>query len=52
MNGNDIKSRFYDAVSVASNLQPTALFSKFNEEYNYYKELRAEYKDLALQPQQ
>lgn len=48
--GNDLKSRFYDAVSIGSNLSPTALFSKFNDEYNYYKELRAEYKDLALQP--
>lgn len=48
--GSDIKSKFYDAASIASNLNPTALFSKFNDEYNYYKELQAEYKDLALQP--
>lgn len=48
--GSDIKSKFYDAVSIASNLSPTALFSKFNDEYNYYNQLKAEYKDLALQP--
>uniref|UniRef100_A0AB39U203 Tail fiber n=1 Tax=Staphylococcus phage vB_SauP_PSK TaxID=3240362 RepID=A0AB39U203_9CAUD len=50
LNGSDPKSRFYDAVSVASNLSPTALFGKFNEEYNFYKQQQAEYKDLALQP--
>lgn len=48
--GSDPKSKFYDAVSIASNLSPTSLFSKFNEEYNFYNQQRAEYKDLALQP--
>lgn len=49
-NGNDNKSRFYDAVSIASNLSPTSIFSKFNDEYMFYAQQRAEYKDLALQP--
>lgn len=48
--GDDIKSKFYDTASIASNLSPTSLFSKFNDEYQYYKDLQAEYKDLALQP--
>lgn len=48
--GSDIKSKFYDAVSITSNLNPTQLFSKFNEEYDFYKQQQAEYKDMALQP--
>lgn len=43
------KSKFYDATSIASNLSPYQLFSKFNEEYDYYRDKKAEYKDLALQ---
>lgn len=48
--GSDIKSKFYDAASIASNLSPTQLFSKFNEEYDFYNQQQAEYKDMALQP--
>lgn len=48
--GSDLKSKFYDAASIASNLNPTQLFSKFNEEYDFYQQQQAEYKDMALQP--
>lgn len=48
--GDDIKSKFYDVASIASNISPTQLFSKFNDEYTYYQNQQAEYKDLALQP--
>jgi len=48
--GNDPKSKFYDSASIISNISPTQLFSKFNDEYEFYKDQQAEYKDLALQP--
>lgn len=48
--GSDIKSKFYDSASILSNLNPTSLFSKFNDEYDFYKQQQAEYKDMALQP--
>lgn len=47
---SDPKSKFYDAVSIGSNLSPMQLFGKFNDEYDYYRDKQAEYKDLALQP--
>lgn len=49
-NGSDPKSKFYDTASIISNISPTQLFSKFNDEYDFYKDKKAEYKDLALQP--
>lgn len=48
--GDDIKSKFMDAASIASSVSPSALFSKFNEEYDFYNQQKAEYKDMALQP--
>lgn len=48
--GSDIKSKFYDSASILSNLSPTSLFGKFNDEYDFYKQQQAEYKDMALQP--
>ena len=48
--GDDIKSKFMDAASIASSISPGALFSKFNEEYDFYNQQQAEYKDMALQP--
>ena len=48
--GSDPKSKFYDSASIISNISPTQLFSKFNDEYDFYKDQQAEYKDLALQP--
>ena len=48
--GSDPKSKFYDSASIISNISPTQLFSKFNDEYDFYRDQQAEYKDLALQP--
>lgn len=48
--GSDPKSKFYDTASIISNISPTQLFSKFNDEYDFYRDQKAEYKDLALQP--
>lgn len=48
--GSDPKSKFYDTASIISNISPTQLFSKFNDEYDFYRDQQAEYKDLALQP--
>lgn len=48
--GSDGKSKFYDTASIISNISPTQLFSKFNDEYDFYRDQKAEYKDLALQP--
>lgn len=46
---SDLKSKFFDTVSIASNVTPMGLFSKFNEQYEHYNDKKAEYKDLALQ---
>ena len=48
--GDDIKSKFMDAASIASSVSPGALFSKFNEEYDFYNQQKADYADMALQP--
>lgn len=48
-NMDDVKSKFFDFASVMSNISPQQLFSKFNEENDYYANKKAEYKDLALQ---
>lgn len=48
--GSDLKSKFMDATSIASSVSPGALFSKFSEEYDFYNQQQAEYKDMALQP--
>lgn len=46
---SDLKSRFMDAASVISNLNPGNLFGKFNEEYEYYREQEAEIADKQLE---
>ena len=48
-NNADIKDRFVNAVSLASNLSPTSLFGKFTDEMDYYKKQKAEQLDLALE---
>lgn len=48
--GADLKDRFMDAASLASNLNPTNLFGKFNDEHEYYRQQKAEYADMALEP--
>lgn len=44
------KSKFFDATSILSNLNPTQLFSKINEDYEFYRDQQAEFKDMALSP--
>lgn len=46
---DDVKQKFFDYGSIMSNINPQQLFSKFNEENDYYANKKAEYKDLALQ---
>ena len=48
MNGSDLKSRFMDAVSITSNLSPKNLFGKFNDEYEFYRDQQAQFKDLKI----
>lgn len=45
----DLKDQFYAGASLISNLTPTNLLGRFNEEYDYYRQKKAEYKDMALQ---
>lgn len=45
----DIKDRFINAASLASNFSPTNLFGKFADEQDYYKQQKAEQLDLALE---
>lgn len=42
--------RLYDALSVGSNLSPTKLMGKANDEYKFYAQQKADYKDMALMP--
>lgn len=50
MNPNaDLKDRFMDGASLISNLSPGALFSKFTDEYEFYRTQKAEQADLALE---
>ena len=45
----DIKDRFINAASLASNFSPTSLFGKFADEHDYYQRQKAEMADLALE---
>ena len=45
----NIKDRFMNATSLASNLSPSSLFGKFNDEYEYYRQQKAEHADMALE---
>lgn len=44
------KNKFFDAMSLASNLSPSNLFGKFNDEHEFYRSQQAEFKDMALEP--
>nr|DAM41231.1 MAG TPA: Major tail protein [Caudoviricetes sp.] len=46
---SSLQSRFYDSVSLLSNLSPRSLLGKFNDEYEYYRSKKAEYEDMKLQ---
>lgn len=45
---SSLQSRFYDTISVLSNLSPTSLLGKFNDEYEYYRQKQAEFEDMKL----
>ena len=45
----NLKDRFFDAASLASNLNPTDLFGKFSDEHDYYQQQKAEQADMALE---
>ena len=45
----DLKDRFFNGASLISNLSPSNLFGKFNDEYEYYRSQKAEQADLALE---
>jgi len=47
---NSPKDKFFDAMSLASNLSPSNLFGKFNDEHEFYRSQQAEFKDMALEP--
>ena len=45
----NLKDRFMNAASLASNLSPSNLFGKFTDEYDYYRQQKAEHADMALE---
>ena len=45
----NLKDRFMNAASLASNLSPSNLFGKFTDEYEYYRQQKAEQADMALE---
>lgn len=44
-----LQDRFYNAVSVLSNINPLNLLGKFSDEHTFYKQQQAEFADNALQ---
>ena len=45
----NLQDRFYNSASLISNLNPTDIFGKFNDEYDYYRQQKAEIADLQLE---
>lgn len=46
--GTELKDRFMNAASIATNFNPTDLFGKFTDEYEFYRTQKAEQADLAM----
>lgn len=46
----NIQDRLYNTVSILSNFTPTALGEKITKEYDFYKDQKAEFADMALTP--
>ena len=44
-----LKDRFMNGASLISNFSPANLFGKFNDEYDYYRQQRAEQADMQLE---
>ena len=45
---SSLQDRFYNAASLLTNLSPSNLLGKFNDEYEFYRQQKAEQADLAL----
>lgn len=45
---SSLQSKFYDAMSLVSNFSISNMFGKFNDEYEFYRNQKAEFADLAL----
>lgn len=44
----DLKSRLFDAASVLSNVSPTAIGGKLTDEYEFYRDQKAEFADMKI----
>ena len=49
LNGDNLETRFMDSVNLLSDVSIGGLFGKFTDEYEFYRQQQAEFKDLALQ---
>lgn len=49
INGSDNTSRLYDAISLTSNISIANLFGRLNDEYNYYRDLKAQSEDKKIE---
>ena len=45
----DLKDRFFAGASMISNLSPTNLMGKFTSDYEYYRQQKAQFADMALE---
>ena len=45
----DLKDRFFAGASMVSNLSPSNLMGKFTSDYEYYRQQKAQYADMALE---
>lgn len=44
-----LKDRFFNAASMASKISPGAMFGKFSDEHEFYRQQKAEMADMALE---
>ena len=45
----DLKDRFFAGASMVSSLNPTNLMGKFTSDYEYYRQQKAQFADMALE---
>ena len=45
----DLKDRFFAGASMVSNLKPTNLLGKFTDDYEYYRQQKAQFADMQLE---
>ena len=45
----DLKDRFFAGASMVSNLSPSNLMGKFTSDYEYYRQQKAQFADMALE---